>query len=72
VKHWDLVLDISSLGISWTALLWRLMQSLCMWGSVQHNSICSHVSGWVLLHSEQFMLGNNSFQNRCFLAFPMY
>jgi hypothetical protein len=39
---------------------------------VQHSSICSHVSGWVILHSEQFMLGKSSFQNKCFLAFPMY
>jgi hypothetical protein len=43
-----------------------------MWDSVQHRSICSHVSGCVILHSEQFMLGKSSFQNKCFLAFPMY
>jgi hypothetical protein len=28
VKHLDLVLDINSLRISWTALLWRLIRSL--------------------------------------------
>jgi hypothetical protein len=43
-----------------------------MWGSVQHSRMCSHVSGCVILHSEQFMLGKSSFQNKCFLAFPMY
>jgi hypothetical protein len=32
-----------------------------MWDSVQHRSICSHVSGCVILHSEQFMLGKSSF-----------
>jgi hypothetical protein len=30
MKHRDLVLDISNLRISWTALLCRLMRSLCM------------------------------------------
>jgi hypothetical protein len=45
MKHRDLVLDISSLWISWTALLCRLMRSLCMCGSVQHSNICSHVFG---------------------------
>jgi hypothetical protein len=39
---------------------------------VQHSSMCSHVSGCIILHSEQFMLGKSSFQNKCFLAFPMY
>jgi hypothetical protein len=39
---------------------------------VQHSSMCNHVSGWVILHSEQFMLEKSSFQNKCFLAFPMY
>jgi hypothetical protein len=39
---------------------------------VQHSSICSHVFGWIILHSEQFMLGKSSFQNKCFLAFSMY
>jgi hypothetical protein len=39
---------------------------------VQHSSMCSHVSGCVILHSEQFMLGKSSFQNKCYLAFPMY
>jgi hypothetical protein len=39
---------------------------------VQHSSLCSHVSGWVILHSEQFMLGKSLFQNKCFLTFPMY
>jgi hypothetical protein len=53
VKQWDLVLDIRNLQISWIALLWRLMRSLCMCGSVQHSSICSHVSGCIILHSEQ-------------------
>jgi hypothetical protein len=72
VRHRDLVLDISSLRISWTALLWRLMRSLYMFGSVQQSSMCNHVFGWVILHSEQFMLGKSSFQNRCFRAFPMY
>ena len=51
VKHQDLVLDISSLQILWIALLFHLMQSLYMWGFVQHSSICSHVSGWVILNS---------------------
>jgi hypothetical protein len=45
---------------------------LCIWSSVQHSRICIHVSGCVILHSEQFILGKSSFQNRCFLAFPMY
>jgi hypothetical protein len=72
MKHRALVLDISSFRISWTALLCLFMRSLCMCGSVQHNNICSHVSGCVILHSEQFMLGKSSLQNRCFLAFPMY
>jgi hypothetical protein len=72
MKHRDLVLDISSFRISWTTLLCRLMQSLCMWGSVQHSSICSHVFGCIILHKEQFMLGKSSFQNKCFLAFPIY
>jgi hypothetical protein len=39
---------------------------------VQHSSMCSHVSGCVILHNEQFILEKSSFQNRCFLAFPMY
>jgi hypothetical protein len=39
---------------------------------VQHSSMCSHVSGCIILYSEQFMLGKSSFQNKCFLAFPMY
>jgi hypothetical protein len=39
---------------------------------VQQSSMCSHVSGWIILHNEQFMLGKSSFQNKCFLAFPMY
>ena len=43
-----------------------------MWDSMQYNNICSHISGWIILHNEQFMLGNNLFQNRCFLAFPIY
>jgi hypothetical protein len=72
MKQRDLVLDISSLRISWTSLLCQLLWSLCMWGSMQHSSICSHVSGWVILHSEQFILWKSSFQNKCFLAFPIY
>jgi hypothetical protein len=72
IKHRDLVLDISNLWISWTALLCRLMRNLCMWGSVQHCSICNHVSGCVILQSKQFMLGKSLFQNKCFLVFPMY
>jgi hypothetical protein len=72
MKHRDLVLDISNFRISWTALLCGLMRSLCMWGSVQHSSICSHVSGCVIMHNEQFMLGKSSFQNKRFLAFPIY
>ena len=48
-----------------------LMRSLCMCSSVQHSSICSHVSGCIILHNEQFMLGYSSFQNNCFLAFPI-
>jgi hypothetical protein len=43
-----------------------------MCGSVQHSSRCSHVSGCIIRHREQFMLGNSSFQKRYFLAFPMY
>jgi hypothetical protein len=43
-----------------------------MWGSVQHSSICSHVSGCTILHNEQIMLGKSSFQNKYFLAFPIY
>jgi hypothetical protein len=43
-----------------------------MQGSVQHSSMCSHVSGCVILHNEQFILGKSSLQNKCFLAFPMY
>jgi hypothetical protein len=39
---------------------------------MQHSRMCNHVSGCVILHSKQFMLGKSSFQNRCFLAFPMY
>ena len=66
MKHQDLVLDISSFRISWTALLCRLMQSLCMWGSIQHSSICNHVSGCTIMHNEQFMLGKSSFQNNAF------
>jgi hypothetical protein len=72
VKHQDLVFDISSLCISWTALLCLLMQSLCMLGSLQHRSTCNHVSGCIILNSEQFMLGKSSFQNKCFLAFSIY
>jgi hypothetical protein len=52
MKHRDLVLDISSFRISWIALLCRLIRSLCMWGSVQHSSICNHVSGCIILHNE--------------------
>jgi hypothetical protein len=66
------VLDIKNLRISWTALLCRLMGSLYMYGSVQHNSKCSHVSGCIILHKEQLILGKSSFQKKCFLAFPMY
>ena len=61
MKQRDLVLDIRNLRISWTSLLWRLMQSLCMCGSMQHNSICSHIYGCIILHNEQFMLGYSSF-----------
>jgi hypothetical protein len=43
-----------------------------MLDSLQHRSICSHVSGCIILHSEQFMLGKSSFQNKYFLAFPIY
>jgi hypothetical protein len=43
-----------------------------MLGSLQHRSICSHVSSCIILHSEQFMLRKSSFQNKCFLAFPIY
>jgi hypothetical protein len=43
-----------------------------MCGSVQHSNMCSHVSGCIILHSEQFMLGKSLFQNKCFLAFSMY
>jgi hypothetical protein len=43
-----------------------------MLGSLQHRSICSHVSGSIILHSEQLMLGKSSFQNKCFLVFPIY
>jgi hypothetical protein len=39
---------------------------------VQHSSIYNHVSGCVILHIEQFMLGKSMFQNKCFIAFPMY
>jgi hypothetical protein len=39
---------------------------------VQHNRMCNHISGCVILHSEQFMLGKSSFQNNCFLPFPIY
>jgi hypothetical protein len=39
---------------------------------VQHSSMCSHVSGCVILHNEQFILGKSSFQNKYFLACPMY
>jgi hypothetical protein len=60
------------LQISWTTLLCRLMHNLCMCGSVQHSNICNHVSGYIILHKEQLILGKSSFQNRCFLAFPMY
>ena len=72
MKHLDVALDIIIFRISWTALLCLLMRSLCMWGFVQQNNTCSHVSGCIILHSEQFMLGYSSLQNRCFLAFPMY
>jgi hypothetical protein len=57
MKQRDLALDIIILRTSWTALLCLLMRSLCMWGSVQQSSMCSHVSGCIMLHSEQFMLG---------------
>jgi hypothetical protein len=43
-----------------------------MCGSVQHSSMCSHVSGCIILHREQLILGKSSFQNRCFLALPIY
>jgi hypothetical protein len=43
-----------------------------MFGAVQQSSMCNHVSSWVILHSEQFMLGKSSFQKRCFWAFPIY
>jgi hypothetical protein len=43
-----------------------------MCGSIQHSSMCSHISGCIILHKEQLILGKNSFQNKCFLAFPMY
>ena len=72
MKYQDLVFDISNLRISWTALLCLLMWSLCMLGSLQHRSMCSHVSGCIILHNEQFILGNSSFYNRCFLAFSIY
>ena len=48
------------------------MHSLCILGSVQQSSTCSHVSGCVILHCEQFMLGCSSLQNRFFLVFPIY
>jgi hypothetical protein len=48
------------------------MHNLCMCGSVQHNSRCSHVSSCIIRHREQLILGNSSLQKRCFLAFPMY
>jgi hypothetical protein len=48
------------------------MRNLCMCGSVQHNSRCSHVSGCIIRHREQLILGNSSLQKRCFLTFPMY
>jgi hypothetical protein len=72
LKHRDLILDISSFLISWTTLLCRLMRSLCMWGSIQHSSICNHVSGCTIRHNEQFMLGKSLLQNKCFIAFPIY
>jgi hypothetical protein len=43
-----------------------------MYGSVQHSNRCNHVSCCIIRHREQFMLGNSSFQKRCFLAFPIY
>jgi hypothetical protein len=39
VQQRDLVLDIKNLRISWTALLCRLMRSLCICGSV-HATMC--------------------------------
>src|SRR5450759_4548107 len=48
------------------------MRSLCMRGSVQQSNTCSHVSGCVILHSEQLVLGYRSLQKRFFLAFPIY
>jgi hypothetical protein len=44
------MLDIRNLRISWTALLCRLMHNLYMCGSVQDNSKCSHVSGYIIRH----------------------
>ena len=72
MKHQDLALDIISLQILWIALLCWLMRNLYIWSSVQHNSIHSHVFGCTILHNEQIMLGKSSFQNKCFLAFPIY
>jgi hypothetical protein len=43
--HRDSVLDIRNIRISYTALLCLLIRNLCMCGSVQHSSKCSHVSG---------------------------
>jgi hypothetical protein len=43
-----------------------------MCGYVQHNSKCNHVSGCIIQHREQLILGNSSFQMRFFLAFSMY
>jgi hypothetical protein len=72
VKHLDLVFDIRDFLICCTTLLCLVIRSLWMYGSVQHNKMCLHVSGSIMWHNEQLTFGYCSLQNMYLRVLPMY